>query len=150
MQLFIRFFHGKTKLYDISPNYSVLDLKQKITDKENIPSDDYNLYYCSKLLECNEMTLVDAGITDEATITIMMKLKGGTGANIIPPIRCVSCGNVIGSKHLYFSRKLKENGHGRIEYFNTKQRGKSYVGLLLDEMGIHSQCCRREFITCLR
>jgi hypothetical protein len=149
MQLFVRLLDGKTKVFMIDNVCNVLDLKQKIQDEENILIEEQKLFYCSKVLN-NDLLIADAGINNNSTITLMMGLKGGTGANVLPPIRCFSCGNVIGSKHFYFTKKLKENGHGRIEYFSAKQHGKSYVGKLLDEMGITMPCCRREFITQLR
>lgn len=73
---------------------------------------------------------------------------GGNGkVNILPPIRCVSCGNIIGDKTNYFIDRVKTISNGRIEYFKVGENQKSKIGIELDKMNINRLCCRRSFIT---
>ena len=71
------------------------------------------------------------------------------------PIRCFTCGNVIGDKWNPFVKLLmekknesKENVESEldIEYINITEDGsikKSIEGKALDELGLHKYCCRR-------
>ena len=74
------------------------------------------------------------------------------------PVRCFTCGNVIGDKwkpfiNECFHRKniINDNLNSEldIEYiqFNeNKEIKKSTEGIILDELGIDRYCCRRMFL----
>ena len=74
------------------------------------------------------------------------------------PIRCFTCGNVIGDKWNPFVKLLmekknesKENVESEldIEYINITEDGsikKSVEGEAMDELGLHKYCCRRMFL----
>jgi DNA-directed RNA polymerase I, II, and III subunit RPABC5 len=74
------------------------------------------------------------------------------------PIRCFTCGNVIGDKWNPFVKILmekkndsKENIESEldIEYINITEDGsikKSVEGEVMDELGLHKYCCRRMFL----
>ena len=74
------------------------------------------------------------------------------------PVRCFTCGNVIGDKWTPFVKTLikKKNESGEsvdaeldIEYINITEDGsikKSIEGEALDELGLHKYCCRRMFL----
>jgi len=77
---------------------------------------------------------------------------------MIIPIRCFTCGNVIGDKWNPFVKMLmekknesKENVESEldIEYINITEDGsikKSVEGEAMDELGLHKYCCRRMFL----
>jgi DNA-directed RNA polymerase subunit N (RpoN/RPB10) len=69
------------------------------------------------------------------------------------PVKCFTCGKVIGNKYNYFLReviKRKEQAGGipqEIQYLDDKSLDKTVEGLLLDELRLRDMCCRRHFLT---
>ena len=69
------------------------------------------------------------------------------------PVKCFTCGKVIGNKYNYFLReviKRKEQSGGipqEIQYLDDKSLDKTIEGLLLDELRLRDMCCRRHFLT---
>lgn len=55
---------------------------------------------------------------------------------MIIPVRCVTCGKVIGDKWRWFENKLKED---------DADEGKK--ARLMDELGLKRMCCRRHLLT---
>jgi len=78
---------------------------------------------------------------------------------MIIPIRCFTCGNVIGDKWVPFVESIMEkkneskksvNGSDvDIEYIDIQSDGtieKSIEGQVMDELNLHKYCCRRMFL----
>lgn len=77
---------------------------------------------------------------------------------MIIPVRCFTCGNVIGDKWTPFVKILIEKKNESkdkieseldIEYINITEDGsikKSIEGEALDELELHKYCCRRMFL----
>lgn len=64
---------------------------------------------------------------------------------MIIPVRCFTCGKVIGNKWRYFKRKRDE-----VEDKGATDKDGFYdhrVGELLDELGLKRICCRRHLLT---
>mgnify|MGYP001470257541 CR=1 FL=1 len=72
---------------------------------------------------------------------------------MIFPVRCVSCGRVIGDKYIWFqeqvrSKKIDNNqDENKVIYLTQENIKKTPEGITLDELGITSICCRRHFLT---
>lgn len=81
---------------------------------------------------------------------------------MIIPVKCFTCGNVIGDKYLYYVNKVielkkdKNLNHENIQYLTndemdkfgeTKTLEKSVEGQVLDELKLTKQCCRRHMLT---
>jgi DNA-directed RNA polymerase I, II, and III subunit RPABC5 len=81
---------------------------------------------------------------------------------MIIPVKCFTCGNVIGDKYLYYLEKVielkkdKNLNHENIQYLTndemdqfgkTKTLEKSVEGQVLDELKLTKQCCRRHMLT---
>lgn len=49
------------------------------------------------------------------------------------PVRCLSCGKVIGDKYEEFKERTEENGEDKKE--------------VLDDLGLEKYCCRTVFLT---
>ena len=76
--------------------------------------------------------------------------------DMIIPIRCFTCGSVLGDKwipYITVVQEEKNKSNEKLEdeptttYIDLKNPKKSIEGEVLDEMGIHKYCCRRMMIS---
>ena len=73
--------------------------------------------------------------------------------DMIIPVKCFTCGNVIADKYLYYVRevkKMKEEQSIPIEeviYFSENNIKKTPEGIVLDKLKMNNMCCRRHFLT---
>lgn len=71
---------------------------------------------------------------------------------MIIPVRCFTCGEVIGDKYLYYLKKIKELKLSRgldekkVIYLTEDNIKKTSEGEVLDELGMENPCCRRHFL----
>ena len=72
------------------------------------------------------------------------------------PIRCFTCGNVLGDKWIPYITTIQEeknksiqevNDNPGLNYIDINNPEKSIEGKLLDELGIHRYCCRRMMLS---
>ena len=75
---------------------------------------------------------------------------------MIIPVRCFTCGYVLGDKWIPYVTTVQEEKNTSNEevteeptttYINLKNPVKSIEGKVLDEMNIHKYCCRRMMIS---
>ncbi len=69
------------------------------------------------------------------------------------PVKCFTCGKVIGNKYNYYLREVLKRKEQlgeipqEIQYLDDKSMDKTIEGLLLDELKMKDMCCRRHFLT---
>lgn len=76
MQLLVKTLTGKTITVDVNEDDTVETLKQRINEKEGIPVDQQRLIYSGKQIS-EERTMSDYGVTNGATMHLVLRLRGG-------------------------------------------------------------------------
>jgi ubiquitin len=76
MQLFVKTLTGKTVSIEVEEGESIEDVKAKIAEKEGIPPEQQRLIFGGQQLQ-DAKTLDDYGVGDDATLHLVLRLRGG-------------------------------------------------------------------------
>jgi DNA-directed RNA polymerase subunit N len=72
---------------------------------------------------------------------------------MIIPIKCFTCGMVLGDKYLYYVKKVRElklkndMDPDAVLYLEEKTINKTIEGTVLDNLGLNKMCCRRHMLS---
>jgi DNA-directed RNA polymerase subunit N (RpoN/RPB10) len=72
---------------------------------------------------------------------------------MIIPVKCFTCGCVLGDKYLYYLKQVREIklknkiDPNAVIYLDEKTKHKSAEGQVLDNLGLNKMCCRRHMLT---
>ncbi len=75
-QIFVKTLSGKTSTINVELTDTVETLKEKIREKDAIPTNEQRLIYGGKQLE-DGRTLADYGLQKEATVHLVLRVRGG-------------------------------------------------------------------------
>jgi|TARA_X000000950_G_scaffold271339_1_gene352309 DNA-directed RNA polymerase subunit N (RpoN/RPB10) len=72
---------------------------------------------------------------------------------MIIPVKCFTCGKVLGDKYLYYLREVrqikitKNIDTNKVVYLTSTNVDKTPEGLVMDKLGLNKICCRRHMLT---
>lgn len=72
---------------------------------------------------------------------------------MIIPVKCFTCGEVLADKYRYYmSEVIKRNNkdgipENKVVYLTKTNVKKSNQAIVMDELMLTKQCCRRHFLT---
>ncbi len=67
---------------------------------------------------------------------------------MIIPVRCLTCGKVIGDLYNAYQREIKkETSTSDTINMSTKKIEKTHRGKVMDKLGLKRYCCRRHMLS---
>ncbi|MAR50977.1 MAG: hypothetical protein CML42_07615 [Rhodobacteraceae bacterium] len=72
---------------------------------------------------------------------------------MIIPVKCFTCGKVLGDKYLYYLREVrqikinKNLDTNKVVYLTSINYEKTPEGVVMDKLRLNKICCRRHMLT---
>jgi DNA-directed RNA polymerase subunit N (RpoN/RPB10) len=72
---------------------------------------------------------------------------------MIIPVKCFTCGKVLGDKYRYYLEKVREKklakdmNVDKVIYLTKEYKDKTPEGEVMDDLKLTSLCCRRHMLT---
>lgn len=90
------------------------------------------------------------GLRNRTKRTIKIAYIPGSKESMPIPMRCMNCGNVLADLWRYYQRRTKELRGGQaatLLILDETKLPKTPEGDVLNELGLHRYCCRKELLT---
>lgn len=75
--LHVKTLTGKTISVSVNPHATVEALKDRIWDREGIPSDQQRLIYAGRQMEDTRLLVRDYGVSHDAVVHLVLRIRGG-------------------------------------------------------------------------
>ena len=72
---------------------------------------------------------------------------------MIIPVKCFTCGNVLGDKYLFYVKEVRKMKLAKnldtqeVIYLDNENIKKTPEGIILDKLNLTKMCCRRHMLT---
>ena len=72
---------------------------------------------------------------------------------MIIPVKCFTCGKVLGDKYLYYLAEVKKMkvaqgiDYNEVLYLTKENIRKTPEGIVMDKLNLNKMCCRRHMMT---
>tara|TARA_B100001093_G_C25920929_1_gene632673 strand:+ start:230 stop:463 length:234 start_codon:yes stop_codon:yes gene_type:complete len=72
---------------------------------------------------------------------------------MIIPVKCFTCGKVLGDKYLYYLAEVKKMkvaqgiDYNEVLYLTKENIKKTPEGIVMDKLNLNKMCCRRHMMT---
>lgn len=72
---------------------------------------------------------------------------------MIIPVKCYTCGEILGDKYQYYLREVRKRKLGEkkdpdtVVYLTKEQADKTVEGYVMDDLKLTRICCRRHMLT---
>jgi len=89
-------------------------------------------------------------ISTHLKATLKIAYIPGSKVSMPIPVRCMNCGNVLADLWRYYQRRTKELRGGQaatLLILDETKLPKTPEGDVLNELGLHRYCCRKELLT---
>lgn len=146
IQVFIRTLSGKTVTVDVDEHDTIDNLKSRIQDYADIPTDQQRLLYCGRQLKDGN-TLADHNVTTDSTLQLLLRLsggKGGFGSLLRGEGKRKVVDNFDACRDLQGRRIRQKTAEDKLEQWNAQSRERELEKIALNHIKDQQRAAKRQ------